>query len=59
VRERVWASVPTRFIDEQAFETMLVFPKDMARRTVPRNSLNDQVLVRLFEEEWGRVGRAL
>jgi len=54
---------PTRFIDGLKFmspetlETMLSFPKDMNRVETEVNRLNNQALVRYFEDEWGRYLR--
>ncbi|MCA2958635.1 MAG: polyamine aminopropyltransferase [Silvanigrellales bacterium] len=50
-----WRPVETRFVDAETFATLTSFPKDMRHQDSPRNSLNDQVLVRLFEEEWSQV----
>jgi spermidine synthase len=33
-------------------DSMLVFPKDMLVSNAPVNKLNNQILVRFFEEEW-------
>lgn len=41
-----------RFLDEPTLETLFVFPKDLARRDVPPNRLDNQVLVRLYELDW-------
>jgi spermidine synthase len=34
---------------------MCHFSKDMERRKVEINRLNNQALVRYFEEEWGKI----
>jgi len=44
-----------RFITPEGLPAMLDFPPDMARVPAEPNRLEDQVLVRTFEEEWGRV----
>lgn len=44
-----------RYYSQEAFEAMQHFSKDMERRKVEVNQLNNQVLVRYFEEEWSRV----
>jgi spermidine synthase len=31
------------------------FPQDMARVPTQPNRLSDQILVNIFEEEWGKV----
>jgi spermidine synthase len=41
-----------RFLDSAAMQRMFVFPADMGRREGPINRLNNQVLVRLYEEDW-------
>ncbi len=41
-----------RFLDAPALDRLFVFPPDMRRRTGPINRLNNQVLVRLYEEDW-------
>ncbi len=47
---------PLRFLDDATLGTLFVFPRDMAPpETSPVNRLNDQVLVRLYDEEWGRA----
>lgn len=45
-----------RFLDDATMATLFVFPKDMARPPdSPVNRLNDQVLVRLYDDEWGHA----
>jgi spermidine synthase len=41
-----------RFINKDTMSTLLVFPKDMMIKTSEVNKLNNQVLVKHFEEEW-------
>jgi len=43
-----------RFINPESARQMTVFPPDMAPVDTEINRLNNQVLVRYFEEEWGR-----
>lgn len=43
------------FYDSEAFKAMCHFSRDMQRRKVEVNRLNNQALVRYFEEEWSRV----
>lgn len=50
------AGIPRRFMDEGTFAEARHFPPDINWRKTPVNRLNDQALVRLFEEEWDRVG---
>jgi spermidine synthase len=49
--------VATRFLDAASTAALFQFPKDMARVAVEPNRLNNQVLVRMFEEEWRKVIR--
>ncbi len=41
-----------KFINEQVAQSMLVFPQDMIIASHDVNKLNNQILVRYFEEEW-------
>jgi len=41
-----------RFLDATAERLMFQFPRDMARRPTPVNRLDNQALVRSFDEEW-------
>ncbi|MOA51659.1 spermidine synthase [compost metagenome] len=41
-----------RFVTRETAEQMLNFPPDMQRVDTDVNKLNNQVLVRYFEEEW-------
>ena len=50
-------SVVPRSFDGASLKTMFAFPPDMARVPVEVNRLNNQILVRYFEEEWRRVMR--
>lgn len=43
-----------RFLDEHNVTSLFEFPPDMAREPAEVNRLNNQVLVRYFEAEWGR-----
>jgi spermidine synthase len=43
-----------RFLDEHNITSLFEFPTDMAREPAEVNRLNNQVLVRYFEIEWGR-----
>jgi spermidine synthase len=47
-------SVPAglRFIDAKDLTTLFQFPPDMAPLAMPPNRLNDQVLVRLYDQDW-------
>jgi spermidine synthase len=41
-----------RFLTQDVFDTATRFPKDMGEIEAPVNRLDDQVLVRLFTDEW-------
>ncbi len=43
-----------RFINEETIAAMLQFPQDMIRKNVEVNALNNQILVKYFEEEWSK-----
>lgn len=45
-------TVPTRFLDEATLASMFVFPRDMTALPVEINRLDNQMLVRYYEEEW-------
>ncbi|MBK9625281.1 MAG: polyamine aminopropyltransferase [Rhodocyclaceae bacterium] len=47
--------VSTRFVAADTLPALFHFPKDMARVETEANRLDNQILVRLFEREWGRV----
>lgn len=44
-----------KFISAGGLKQMLYFPKDMVEVPAEVNKLNNQVLVKYFEEEWGSV----
>jgi len=44
-----------RFMSKPCLEQMLYFPRDMARVPAPVNRLNNQILVKYFEDEWSTV----
>ena len=44
--------VPTRFLDDTTMRAMFVFPRDMTPVDVEINRLDNQMLVRYYEEEW-------
>jgi spermidine synthase len=46
--------VATRFLDSPSLAAMFVFPRDMAPVPVEINRLDNQMLVRYYEEEWGK-----
>ena len=48
---------PTRFLTPETTPALFEFPKDMARVDAEVNRLNNQVLVRYFENEWRQVIR--
>lgn len=41
-----------RFLDIQVVSTLFKFPPDMAQIPMPANQLNNQVLVRTYENDW-------
>ena len=47
----------TRFLTPETMADLFRFPADMARVPAEVNRLNNQVLVRYFEEEWRKVVR--
>lgn len=49
--------VPTRFLNPETTALLFNFPADMARLPSEVNQLNNQVLVRYFEQEWRKVIR--
>lgn len=49
--------IATRYLTTATLKTMFDFPADMARVPAEVNRLNNQILVRYFEEEWHRVMR--
>ncbi|MFY9511963.1 MAG: polyamine aminopropyltransferase [Rubrivivax sp.] len=46
-----------RFLSVAGLPALLQFPPDMARVPAEPNRLSNQVLVQVFEDEWGRVQR--
>ncbi len=50
-------AVATRFLTVDSLPGLFHFPADMARIPAEVNRLNNQVLVRYFEQEWRRVNR--
>ena len=45
--------VPTRFLNSAILPTLFVFPQDMLSNIQEVNRLDNQALVRVFEQEWG------
>jgi spermidine synthase len=45
-------TVPARFLDESTLAAMFVFPRDMLPVPVEINRLDNQMLVRYYEDEW-------
>jgi len=45
------------FLDEKTTKTFFEFPRDMARVPVGINRLNNQILVRIFDDEWAVYAR--
>jgi spermidine synthase len=46
--------VPVRFLDDATLAGMFVFPRDMTAVPVEINRLDNQMLVRYYEDEWRR-----
>jgi spermidine synthase len=46
-----------RFLTARAVPALFDFPTDMAPVVAQANHLNDQVLVRTYEQEWARINR--
>lgn len=46
--------VAARFLDDHTLATMFIFPRDMTAVPVEINRLDNQMLVRYYEEEWGK-----
>lgn len=44
-----------KFISKESFDLMLHFPKDMAKVATEVNKLNNQILVKYFEDEWSAI----
>jgi spermidine synthase len=49
--------VPTRFLNPAILPTLFVFPQDMQSDIQEINRLDNQALVRVFEQEWGAALR--
>jgi spermidine synthase len=49
--------LPMRYLNREVTQEMFAFPPDMQRITVEPNHLNDQALVRYFDEDWRQVIR--
>ena len=47
-------TVPVRFLDDATLAAMFVFPRDMGPVPVEINRLDNQMLVRYYEDEWRR-----
>ncbi len=49
--------LPMRFLDGEVTREMFIFPPDMPHPEVEANHLNDQALVRYFDQDWHHVIR--
>jgi spermidine synthase len=49
--------LPMRFLNAEVTREMFLFPPDMTRPEVEANHLNDQALVRYFDQDWHHVIR--
>ena len=47
-------AAPVRFLDDATLMSMFLFPPDMAPVPVEINELDNQILVRYYEQEWKR-----
>jgi spermidine synthase len=52
--EKIRIDVPTRYLSQALVSTLFVFPKDIGPRDTPVNRLDNQVLVRLYEQGYKR-----
>lgn len=50
-------TVPTRYLDPATTRELFHFPADMPALAMPPNRLNEQSLVRYFDEDWRKVIR--
>lgn len=48
------AQAKLRFLDAEALVASFVFSRDMAEESVGPNRLDNQILVRIYDEEWSR-----
>lgn len=48
-------STEFKYISRESLDQMFYFPKDMSKRETEVNKLNNQVLVKYFEDEWAEV----
>jgi spermidine synthase len=55
--ENVRLGVPTRYLSPALLPTLFVFPADTAARPTPINRLDNQALVRLYEQGYRRYNR--
>jgi len=46
-----------RFLDDESLSLLFVFPVDLQKKEVPINRMDNQALVRLYEEDWRSMGR--
>jgi spermidine synthase len=44
-----------KYVSRESLDQMFYFPKDMSKRETEVNKLNNQVLIKYFEDEWGEV----
>lgn len=50
-------TVPARYLDSATLRELFHFPADMPALAMPPNRLNEQSLVRYFDEDWRKVIR--
>jgi spermidine synthase len=46
--------VPTRFLTSEMLPSLFIFPRDIGPRQTPINRLDNQILVQLYEKDYGR-----
>ena len=56
VPERLPPAEQLRHLNPQTLVNLFALPADLKRVDVERNRLNNQILVRYYEQEWGRRG---
>ena len=49
--------MPARYLDPATLRELFHFPADMPALAMPPNRLNEQSLVRYFDEDWRKVIR--
>ncbi|MCK5689813.1 hypothetical protein KAI87_11115, partial [Myxococcota bacterium] len=55
--EKMKVTPTTRFLSNDLLPGLFVFPKDIGPREGPVNTLNNQILVKLYEEGYKRYAK--